>query len=252
MSRLSDKRYEAEFAAETARLGAALAALSPDDRVPTCPEWTVRDLVTHVGEGHRWSATMVETRAMEPLVPIPSDPAPDSPAEWPGWLADGARRLTDAVRDAGHGTEVWTWQADRTAGFWLRRMTHDELIHRYDVERAAGRPSDVAEEVASDGISDFLDTVATLSRLNAPGWGFPGLRGDGETLRFSAPSGGWLATRTPEGATWTRDDDGPADVVVSGSAWELLLVLNRRLAPGSVTVTGDEALFTHWWENGKF
>ena len=24
--------------------------------VPTCPEWTVRDLVTHVGSGHRWSA----------------------------------------------------------------------------------------------------------------------------------------------------------------------------------------------------
>jgi len=252
VSWLPDERYEAEFAAETARLSAAVVALAPDDRIPTCPEWTVRDLVGHVGAGHRWSATMIETGATVPLVPIPVVPAPQARDEWPGWLAEGAQRLVDAVRDTGHRTAVWTWQEDKTAGFWLRRMMHDELIHRYDAEHATGRPAhDVAPDLAADGISDFLDTAATLSRPTAPDWGFRGLSGSGETLRFETPTGSWFVRRTPDGATWTRDD-GPADVVVTGSDWDLLLVLNRRLEPGSVTATGDEALFTHWWESGKF
>jgi uncharacterized protein (TIGR03083 family) len=252
MSWLPDERYEAEFAAQTARLGEAVLVLAPDDRIPTCPEWTVRDLVGHVGAGHRWCSTMIEARATVPLVPIPEAPAPQAQDEWPGWLAEGAQRLTDAVRDAGHRTEVWTWQEDRTAGFWLRRMLHDELIHRYDAEHAAGRPCDgVAPDLAADGVSDFLDTAATLSRSSTVDWGFRGLRGSGETMRLETPSGAWFVRRTPEGAQWTRDD-GPADVVAVGPAWDLLLVLNRRLEPGSVTVTGDEVLFTHWWENSKF
>lgn len=252
MSWLPDERYEAEFTAQTARLGEAVLGLAPDARIPTCPEWTVRDLVGHVGAGHRWSATMIETRADVPLVPIPEAPAPQRQDEWPGWLAEGAGRLVDAVRDAGHRTPVWTWQDDRTAGFWLRRMTHDELIHRYDAEHALGRPCDgVAPDLAADGISDFLDTAATMSRSTVPHYGFRGLRGSGETLRFETPSGSWLVRRTPDGAVWTRDA-GPADAVVSGPDWDVLLVLNRRLEPGSVTVTGDRALFTHWWDNSTF
>jgi hypothetical protein len=32
-----------------------VSALEPQAPVPTCPEWTVRDLVTHVGPGHRFT-----------------------------------------------------------------------------------------------------------------------------------------------------------------------------------------------------
>ena len=34
---------------------AAGAGAGPDDPVPSCPEWTVRDLVRHLGGVHRWA-----------------------------------------------------------------------------------------------------------------------------------------------------------------------------------------------------
>ena len=48
----------------------------------------------------------------------------------------GARRLGQAVREVGPQTEVWSWSQDHTAGFWLRRTTHDTLVHR---RRGRGR-----------------------------------------------------------------------------------------------------------------
>jgi hypothetical protein len=37
-------------------LADAAARAGMDARVPTCPEWVVRDLVRHQGDVHRWAA----------------------------------------------------------------------------------------------------------------------------------------------------------------------------------------------------
>ncbi|MFF5970278.1 hypothetical protein ACFY7C_02015 [Streptomyces sp. NPDC012769] len=56
-----------------------------------------------------------------------------------------------------------------------------------------------------------------------------------------------MITRAPEGPRWER---GPvdADVVVSGTVADLMLVVSRRMPPGDgrVVVTGDDALLHHW------
>jgi uncharacterized protein (TIGR03083 family) len=78
-------RYEVEFMAETARLGAAVSELDPQAPVPTCPEWTVHDLVTHVGTGHRWAAEIVEGRLQDPP-PYAIVGAPQEPQAWADWL----------------------------------------------------------------------------------------------------------------------------------------------------------------------
>jgi len=254
---LAFDRYVTEFATETRRLGEVTAALPADTPVPTCPEWTVRDLVTHVGSGHRVAAGLVEQRLSQPPPFTPTD-APQEPADWPEWLAAGAARLTAAVRDAGPECPVWTWQDDRTAGFWLRRMLHDELVHRYDAEFAAGAPGPVAPDLAADGVSDILACAARLStpRYAARG-AFTGLAGTGETLLFEATDPGldsaWLVTRAPEGAVW-RTGRGPADVRVAAPARDLLLVLNRRLDPqrADLSVTGNRELFAHWVAQSTF
>ena len=69
--------------------------------------------------------------------------------------------LADAVRAAGPGQPVWPWTADRSAGFWLRRMLHDEVVHRFDAEMALGIEGGLAADLAADGVSDVLDTMAT-------------------------------------------------------------------------------------------
>ncbi|MEV4642427.1 maleylpyruvate isomerase family mycothiol-dependent enzyme [Actinoplanes sp. NPDC049548] len=252
-------RYFAEFETETARL--ATLAHDTDSRrpIPTCPGWTMEQLVGHVGRGHRWAAEIIRLRLLEPI-PMQEVVVPGDPDERSAWLTEGARMLADAVRAAGPEQPVWTWQRDRTAGFWLRRMFHDEVVHRFDAELALGIEGSLAADLAVDGVSDVLDTAAILSMPNigVPS-GFAGLAGSGEALQFVATdpelgaSGEWSVTRSPAGITW-QHGHRQADVTVRGPAVHLLLLLNRRLSAetADVEITGDPDLFAHWWTNSKF
>jgi uncharacterized protein (TIGR03083 family) len=241
--------------AEAARLAEAVHDADPALPIPTCPEWRLAELTAHVGRGHRWAATIVERRAAGP-VPVDEIEGllqPEGASERSAWLRAGARRLVDAVREAGPETEVWTWAADRTAGFWLRRLAHDTLVHRFDAELALDRDVAVAPEVAAAGVSDLLTSFADLPAR------FEELRGDGETLHFHAtddgmaPAGEWLVRRTAGGVVWVHEHV-KADVAVRGHAVDLLLVLWRRKALGDspVEVLGDEALFAHWLAHSAF
>ncbi|HKD98286.1 MAG TPA: maleylpyruvate isomerase family mycothiol-dependent enzyme [Micromonosporaceae bacterium] len=258
MAWLPDDRYEAELEAETARLGAAVSGLEPATPVPTCPEWTVRDLVTHVGTGQRWATGIIEANLQTPH-PYATVPAPHDPSAWTDWLAEGARSLAAAVRDGGPERRVWTWRPDdRTAGFWLRKMLHDEVIHRFDAEIAGGHPGDLAPDLAADGVSDLLASIATLSPTDSLDPIFAGLAGTGETMLLRATdadptTGTWMVERSPAGVHW-RHGRAPADVTVRAPARELLLVLNRRLDADrqDVEITGDRAVFIHWLEHSRF
>lgn len=247
MTRLDDERYYAELEAQTAALAEAVRGADPSTKVPTCPEWTVVDLVEHVGRGQRWAATMVETRTVVPV----RQTAVQAPADAAGWLRAGARRLADAVREAGPGTAVWSWSPDRTAGFWLRKIAHDTLVHRWDADLTVGRDPEAAPELAADCVSDLLDAIAALSGDHEDPV-FAGLRGTGESLHFHATdtAGEWLVRRTPSAVEW-EPGHGRAGVAVRGRAVDLALLLNRRGRP-AVEVIGDDLLLAHWLENGAF
>ena len=172
MSWLDFERYLTELVAETTRLADTLHDLDLDAAVPTCPEWTVADLAAHVGRGQRWVTGIVE-RLVDHPIPMPEDVSPPAdPAARTAWIKDGAREMAAAAARAGATTPVWTWTADRTVGFWVRRFTHDVLVHRFDAESAAAGtvPArfDVATDLAADGVSDVLSTVETLSRARWP------------------------------------------------------------------------------------
>jgi uncharacterized protein (TIGR03083 family) len=258
---LGHDRYHAELEAETARLARAVAGADPARPVPTCPGWTLAQLAAHVGAGQRWAATIVERRATTPVPNAAAGDleAPRDPDGRTAWLLAGARRLGDAVRDAGAEAAVWTWSADRTAGFWLRKLAHDTLVHRLDAELAIGRDLEVAADLAADGVSDLLASIHTLSPADSADPQFAGLLGDGETLHFHATdpglgaAGEWLVRRTPVVVAWEHRH-GEADVAVSGPALDLLLVLNRRAAPGdtAVEVAGDGRLLAHWLSHSAF
>jgi uncharacterized protein (TIGR03083 family) len=237
MAWLIPERYAAELDAETARLAAAVTERPDDARIPSCPEWTVRDLVTHVGTGHRLGARIIEEKRDSPAPYVLVD-APTDQAEWTGWLTAGARRLNDAVRRHGFDGTVWTWQPrHRTAGFWQRRMLHDLIVHRFDAEP----DGDLAPDLAADGVSDILLVFTVIDRLPH----------DGRTLRFAADDTAdrWHVTLAPDRVDW-REGDGPADVTVTAPVRDLLLALNRRREPA--TVTGDRALYETWREATKF
>jgi uncharacterized protein (TIGR03083 family) len=228
-----------------------------DRPVPTCPGWTFRQLVTHLGRGHRWAAQIVATRATAPVPMrgVPDGKLPEDPAQHGPWLDAGADLVIEAVTAAG-GDLVWTMTGMRPAGFWARRRAHEAAVHLADAELAAGRNVDLAADLAADGVDEWLGLIAA-------GTADPGraaeLRGDGQSLHFHATDAGlsgtgeWLVTRTPSGITVQRGH-GKADVAVRGPAADLLLVLTRRLPPSApgIEILGEQALLTHWLQHTPF
>ena len=48
------------------QLGSQAASVGLDAAVPTCPGWSVRDVVGHLGGVHRWAASIVADGREEP------------------------------------------------------------------------------------------------------------------------------------------------------------------------------------------
>ncbi|NYV78199.1 maleylpyruvate isomerase family mycothiol-dependent enzyme, partial [Streptomyces sp. UH6] len=132
--------------------------------VPTCPDWTLEELVRHVGGALRWAALLVSERATG-NIPDERVPLLDGPAErgdaaaLDAWFGESGRLLAEALRAAGPDTPVWSWYQDHTAGFWARRMCNELAVHRADAALAAGRPYEVAPEVAADTVEEWLEIV---------------------------------------------------------------------------------------------
>ncbi|MEU4252644.1 maleylpyruvate isomerase family mycothiol-dependent enzyme [Amycolatopsis sp. NPDC026612] len=256
MKPLSHDRLAEALVTEAELFGTTIAGAGPDVRVPTCPEWTLRELTCHVGLAYHKSAAIIAGRPTG-YVPFDAVTVDDPPGfEALGdWLLDGAERLVAVVAEVGPETPTSTWSPDRRAGFWTRRLTHETVVHRADAAFATGAPYDVDADVAADGISEGLDLAAVFSRLGHPALDRTSLRGTGETLLFHATGSGlrWLVRRTPSGAEVSHEA-AEADVVVEGRAADLLLALTERLAADDrrLTVSGDAALFRHWRENTRF
>src|SRR5690348_11720153 len=69
----------------TRRLAEAAVAAGPDAAVPTTPEWTITDLVEHVGQTQHWVAEIIERRITDPAQ------LPTQMAVLPTTLAHGPR-----------------------------------------------------------------------------------------------------------------------------------------------------------------
>jgi uncharacterized protein (TIGR03083 family) len=260
MARLGYERYYRELEAEAALFVEVTRGADPAMRVPTCPEWTLPTLIEHLGRAHRWAATIVSRRAQS-LVRFRDTPDRDLPhgaAERAAWVLAGASRLVAAVRDAGPSLPVWSWAAEQTAGFWVRRMAHETVVHRADAELAVGRPVQIAADMAADGISEWLEIIpcalddADLAAL-------ADLPGHGESLHFHATDDGlgeageWLVRLTPSGVVW-QPGHGKGDAAVRAAAADLFLLLLRRIPPDDprIEVLGDPRLVGHWLEHTRF
>ena len=260
MTALGFDRFAAELRAEADAFASTVHGADLALRVPTCPEWTLEQLVHHVGRAYYWATALVTsaTEAFIPFESVPEGRLPQQRGTYGVWLRDGADRLVRAVAETQAESPVWTWAKDRRAGFWLRRLTYETVVHRADAAFTTGRPYELAADLAADGVTESLELLASRMAVN-PSPALAALAGTGQTLHLHATDDGlgdageWLIRRTPDGPLWEHGH-GKADVAVRAAAADLLLLLTGRLDADNpaIEVFGDEALLAHWRENAKF
>jgi uncharacterized protein (TIGR03083 family) len=240
------------------RLADEAAEAGLDAPVPTCPEWTVAELVGHQGEVHRWAAAVVAGGLSDldlPASELAATLPPSDEAVLLSWFTAGADLLIGALRDAPDdlGAAVFLRDAPRPRVFWARRQTHETTIHAADALSARlGRLPTAAEvgvdaAVAADGIDELLTGFITRrsSRLRSD---------DGEPGQvLIAPSDvevAWTVTISADPPVTVRgalpDSDREPDCMLTGTAAELYLGLWNR--GDEIGGTGADELLGLWRE----
>lgn len=261
MTELSAEQARRAIVEHTRRLAESAAAAGPDAAVPTTPEWTITDLVEHVGQSQHWIAEIIERRITDPTQ-LPTEMAvlPADSREWPGWLSESAQRVVRACSDDALDAPVFNPAGDERTGtrFWMSSVLNEAVVHGFDAANAAGRSDDIDAEIAAALITNHL------AMLTSPTWEMQrsesaqAMRGTGQTLQWLATdiadeAGAWFVEQRPDGATW-KVSTQQADVTVAGPAQSLLLILTRRLPltdseATNVDVDGDTDLAQHWIDN---
>jgi len=233
-------RREGELLAKAAEVAA------PGDRVPTCPDWTVRELVRHVGRVHRWAGTYVREARSSAMSPDEEEqawgPMPDD-AGLASWFRDGLGTVVQALEQAPQDLECWSFlPAPSPLAFWARRQAHETAIHRADAESACGEVTGHEVDFAVDGVDELL--VGFFSRPRNR------LRSDAtRTLAVTATDAdaSWLIHIGPDGGRAERGVR-QADCELRGPASDLYLGLWNRRSVDDLETAGDVTLLELWRE----
>jgi uncharacterized protein (TIGR03083 family) len=216
----------------SAALRQAVATGDTEARVPGCPDWSLRDLVVHLGAVQRFWAEVV---AAGPADSAPEFVTGDPAGDLVEWSAESTRLLIDALRVAGPDRDCWTWwgatEAPMTSGAVARHQVQEAAVHAWDAQETVGKPEPIPAAVAVDTIDELL--VVTLGSIGA--WPHRPAR-----IALSAVEGPtWLVDLTPSGAKAGPAASGEPLATMRGSASDLVLAIYKRIPLESIEVDGD-------------
>jgi len=236
-----------EFVATVRKEGEAILAAARfglDEPVPTCDEWTVRDLLLHVGRVYGRAGTIVGERVTSPQ-DFPSQPRDDIDAI--DYVTDALDDLVAALTSADADTPVLNWSREpQTATFWARRMAHESAVHRYDAQTAHGVAQPLDADLARDGLDEMIDVllprIVARDQVTLPS----------ATYVFATvDDGSWPVRLGPDGVE-RLDLAKEPDVTVRGTPSALMLAAYGRVPWTSLEVDGDVALLEQWSSLLKF
>lgn len=214
--------------------------------VPSCPDWTVGDLVRHLGSVYRrtrLNAGSGVDKDWGPVVIPDEAPAADD-ERVVGWFAAELSQVDAFLDTLDPDLPAWNWAPQaKTATFWHRRAAHETAVHRWDAQLATGLPEPLESKLAGDTVAEALDTFLPAGRRrdrsNVSGvvhlvasdlgheW-YVRLRGEGIAL---------LDTDT-----LLDDDAHPARAAASGTASDIALALWGRVTFDVLETAGDTDL----------
>ena len=196
--------------------------------VPSCPGWSMRDLVEHLGAVHRWARdAIVLGRPNDMEEPAVGDDLVD-------WFAAGAGELLALLRASDPAAQAWTFGPHpRTVSFWDRRQALEISLHLWDARNASGAPNLLDAELAADGVAEVVEIMyprqVRLNRIAPLPYAIKiVVAGDPQTQHVLGGSG---------------SDPKPV-ATLTGPAPDLLLVLWGRGDRDRLAVTGDGAAVT--------
>jgi uncharacterized protein (TIGR03083 family) len=228
--------YLARLENDVAAMVEAVSGADLDAPVPSCPGWSIADLVTHTaGVHHSWTENVSRRivdedglRARPAFHPAPRTQLVEQ-------FRTGAERLIETLAAAGPDDPVWNWSSTQpqTVAFVPRRMAHETSVHRWDAQAAVGNPRPIDSQLAADGVDEFFYVHLPEEEGEPPA---PGT----VHLHQTDGPGEWFVTMAPDGVTVTREHQR-GDAAARAAASDLVLMLWRRISPSDVEVLGDGA-----------
>jgi len=142
-----------------------------DAKVPTCPGWTVKDLVIHQGMVHRWAVDVLDGRGMGDGKA--HHKAGRKAKDLLDWFDEGWAELLHVLGSVPADLDVpfFLRTGDSPRVGWARRQAHETAIHAVDAMAARlGRPPQPTETwlkppVAVDGLDELLRGFIPRKRI---------------------------------------------------------------------------------------
>lgn len=200
-----------------------------------CPDWTVTDMIHHVGWIWDFWAWVVENGVTERAdVLAKPDPPRPADAELQDWARGRLNHLQDVLARHQMRDPAYSFTGRPRDVAWVaRRVAHESAVHRLDLEEVAGHDLRLDPALAADGVDEFLTALRLRHHAEEP-----------------EPVSGTIhlhATDT-EGEWFVGEDTGAEDALlhehrfgdtgVRGPAQQLLRWLWRR-EPADVELYGD-------------
>jgi uncharacterized protein (TIGR03083 family) len=213
-------------------------------QVPSCPDWTVAELVRHVGVVYLHKVECMRLGSH----PQPWPPEGVNDEEPISLLERSYAALAAEFAARSPESAAFTWyDPDQSVGFWIRRMAQETVIHRVDAELGAGAAiAAIPDDLARDGIDELL---VAFVQFGTRGWpeeyGALLTDADGRAVRLEVPGASWLVRATPTGVEVSTEPDGEAAAVVRGDADAMLLWLWNRGGEDRVEISGDADVVTN-------
>jgi uncharacterized protein (TIGR03083 family) len=225
----------------SAVLRAAAAEVDLDSLVPGCPDWSVRDLVAHLGEVQRTWAYIVAAGPSDEPPGEDEIPRTEPDGDLLAWSAASTGALIAALTAAGPDQGCWTWwaaasSAPATAGAVARHQVQEAAVHAFDAQESAGHAEPLPAGVARDGVNEFV-TVGLASMGPWP-------HEPGQVALDADGAATLVLDLGVDGARVHGPADGPSKpgAWLRGTASDLVLTLYGRNAPGEVEIDGDDEL----------
>jgi uncharacterized protein (TIGR03083 family) len=204
---------------ERASRAVAVASANMEAAVPSCPGWTGRDLLRHVGITPNGLRITIST-PMDSSVPdmrkvrelnksVPTDD--ESLIQWAYAEIEG---WADHLRSLDPHAPAFTMTADKTMRYWIRHSAVETTVHLWDVEGISGSRTEIPADLGADGLDELL-LLVDLRRFR----------------KDLLPTRSLRVAPTNTQRTWTfpgTDDPASADDEVQGQAEQFMLRLYGR------------------------